>query len=248
MAITETLLSRTRLITRVLQSRSSGHLRFADLAGALGEALDSKVAIVSRKGKVLAASAYARLSTGAMLDNELTHQLNKIDEATSVPGFLVSGQQDGEPFTFVLENVVIVPVYGGGERLGTVLVNRELDDHGLVLAEYASTVVGMEMLYAREEEEQESGRKLAAARMAVQALSYSEAEVVTHVFRDLGGPEGVLVASKIADRVGVTRSVIVNALRKLESAGVITSRSLGMKGTYIKVLNEAFLAELAKLS
>ncbi|MBJ3788582.1 GTP-sensing pleiotropic transcriptional regulator CodY, partial [Bacillus sp. OA1] len=44
-----------------------------------------------------------------------------------------------------------------------------------------------------------------------------------------------------------TRSVIVNALRKLESAGVIESRSLGMKGTYIKVLNDKFLHELAKL-
>ena len=56
-----------------------------------------------------------------------------------------------------------------------------------------------------------------------------------------------MVASKVADRVGITRSVIVNALRKLESAGVIESRSLGMKGTHIKVLNENFLFELEKL-
>ncbi|MDX5324286.1 MAG: GTP-sensing pleiotropic transcriptional regulator CodY, partial [Exiguobacterium sp.] len=46
---------------------------------------------------------------------------------------------------------------------------------------------------------------------------------------------------------GITRSVIVNALRKLESAGVIESRSLGMKGTYIKILNDNFLFELQKL-
>lgn len=65
--------------------------------------------------------------------------------------------------------------------------------------------------------------------------------------RSLDGNEGLLVASKIADRVGITRSVIVNALRKLESAGVIESRSLGMKGTYIKVLNNKFLMELEKL-
>ena len=32
----------------------------------------------------------------------------------------------------------------------------------------------------------------------------------------------------------------------LESAGVIESRSLGMKGTYIKVLNSKFLDELEK--
>lgn len=66
-------------------------------------------------------------------------------------------------------------------------------------------------------------------------------------FEELNGNEGLLVASKIADRVGITRSVIVNALRKLESAGVIESRSLGMKGTYIKVLNDKFLVELEKL-
>lgn len=42
--------------------------------------------------------------------------------------------------------------------------------------------------------------------------------------------------------------VIVNALRKLESAGVIESRSLGMKGTFIKVKKEKFLDELEKVS
>ena len=70
---------------------------------------------------------------------------------------------------------------------------------------------------------------------------------ITHIFDELGGMEGILVASKIADRVGITRSVIVNALRKFESAGVIESRSSGMKGTYIKVLNDAVFDEIQKL-
>ena len=55
------------------------------------------------------------------------------------------------------------------------------------------------------------------------------------------------MARKIADRVGITRSVIVNALRKFESAGVIESRSSGMKGTYIKVINEVVFEEIKKL-
>lgn len=66
-------------------------------------------------------------------------------------------------------------------------------------------------------------------------------------FDELDGMEGILVASKIADRVGITRSVIVNALRKFESAGVIESRSSGMKGTYIKVLNDVVFDEIAEL-
>ena len=75
-------------------------------------------------------------------------------------------------------------------------------------------------------------------------LSYSETEAMVHVFDELNGLEGVLVASKIADKVGITRSVIVNALRKFESAGVIESRSSGMKGTYIKVLNDYIYQEI----
>ena len=80
--------------------------------------------------------------------------------------------------------------------------------------------------------------------MAIRALSYSELESMKHIIAALKGLEGVAVASKIADRVGVTRSVIVNALRKLESAGLIESRSLGMKGTYIKILNPLLLEYL----
>ena len=63
----------------------------------------------------------------------------------------------------------------------------------------------------------------------------------------LEGDEGILVASRIADRVGITRSVIVNALRKFESAGVIESRSSGMKGTYIKVVNDVIFEELERM-
>lgn len=88
--------------------------------------------------------------------------------------------------------------------------------------------------------------KKAVVQMALGTLSYSELEAMEHIFEELdGGDEGLLVASKVADRVGITRSVIVNALRKLESAGgVIESRSLGMKGTHIKILNDKLLDEL----
>ena len=55
------------------------------------------------------------------------------------------------------------------------------------------------------------------------------------------------MVSKIADGAGITRSVIVNALKKFESAGVIESKSSGMKGTYIKVVNDVALQEIKNL-
>ena len=94
---------------------------------------------------------------------------------------------------------------------------------------------------------QEEVRKQQVVRSAINTLSFSELEAIYHIFDELDGNEGLLVASKIADRVGITRSVIVNALRKFESAGVIESRSSGMKGTYIKVLNDMVFDELEEM-
>jgi GTP-sensing transcriptional pleiotropic repressor CodY len=124
----------------------------------------------------------------------------------------------------------------------------DFGDEDVVLAEYGATVVGLEIERRKALEAEEDERKLAVVRMAIGTLSYSEAEAVKQIFNELQGTEGLLVASKIADRSGITRSVIVNALRKLESAGVIESRSLGMKGTHIKIVNSKFKDELANLN
>ena len=114
----------------------------------------------------------------------------------------------------------------------------------LLLAEYPGTLVGIEILNERNRTIEERSRDRIAVQMAMRALSYSEVASMKHILAEIDGLEGVAIASKVADRVGVTRSVIVNALRKLESAGLIESRSLGMKGTYIKVLSPLFVEEL----
>lgn len=157
---------------------------------------------------------------------------------------------EGDKCLFEDKLTTIVPVIGGGDRLGTLVLARygsAFDDEDLILAEYGASVVGMEILRSRSERIEKEARKKAAVQIAIDTLSYSELEAIEHIFEELDGEEGLLVASKVADRVGITRSVIVNALRKFESAGVIESRSLGMKGTYIKVLNDNLLGELEKL-
>ena len=125
--------------------------------------------------------------------------------------------------------------------------NRQYDIEDIILSEYGTTVVGLEMMRSVNEENEEENRKRQIVKSAIHTLSYSELEAIIHIFDELHGMEGVLVASKIADKIGITRSVIVNAIRKFESAGVIESRSSGMKGTYIKVLNEDVFEELEKI-
>jgi transcriptional pleiotropic repressor len=93
----------------------------------------------------------------------------------------------------------------------------------------------------------EHKRKQDAAKGVINALSFSELEAAVHICQALPTSEGLLVAGHVADRLGFTRSVVVNALRKLESAGVVETRSLGMKGTYIKFKDALFKDELDKL-
>ena len=83
------------------------------------------------------------------------------------------------------------------------------------------------MMRSVNEEKCRRDKKSTDCKICDQYIVFSELEAITHIFDEMDGKEGILVASKIADRVGITRSVIVNALRKFESAGVIESRSSG---------------------
>ncbi|GIN91383.1 GTP-sensing transcriptional pleiotropic repressor CodY [Siminovitchia terrae] len=254
------LLTRTRTINAMLQKAAGKPVNFKEMAEILSDVIEANVYVLSRKGKVLGYSVRQQIENDRMKNmleerqfpEDYTKSLFNVSETSS------NIDVNSEYSAFPVENkdlfatglTTIVPIIGGGERLGTLLLARleqEFDNDDLILAEYGATVVGMEILREKAEEIEEEARSKAVVQMAISSLSYSELEAIEHIFEELNGTEGLLVASKIADRVGITRSVIVNALRKLESAGVIESRSLGMKGTYIKVLNSKFLVELEKL-
>lgn len=254
------LLGKTRRINSMLQAAAGKPVNFKDMAETLSEVIECNAFVVSRKGKVLGYAINQKIENERMIGMleqrqfplEYTQNLSNINETSSNldvnSEHTIFPEEERELFKNGL--TTIVPIIGGGERLGTLLlgrVNDEFQDDDLILGEYGATVVGMEILREKGDRIEEEARSKAVVQMAISSLSYSELEAIEHIFEELDGNEGLLVASKIADRVGITRSVIVNALRKLESAGVIESRSLGMKGTYIKVLNTKFLAELEQL-
>ena len=251
------LLGKTRKINAMLQKAAGKPVNFKEMAETLCEVIESNVFVVSRRGKLLGIAVKQQIENARMKDmlearqfpEEYTQSLFNIQETSS--NLNIESQYTAFPVEnkdlFDAGLTTIVPIIGGGERLGTLVLSRldrQFEDDDLILAEYGATVVGMEILREKAEEIEEEARSKAVVQMAISSLSYSELEAIEHIFEELNGNEGLLVASKIADRVGITRSVIVNALRKLESAGVIESRSLGMKGTYIKVLNNKFLVDL----
>lgn len=247
------LLDKTRKIGKLLHNNNSSKVVFNDICEVMTEILSSNVLVISKKGKVLGISQSPGITeitelikdeVGGYIDRFLNERLLGILSTKENVNLETLGFAGGEVQDY---SATITPIDIAGERLGTLFVYRQeksYDIDDIILCEYGTTVVGLEMMRSVNEENEEENRKIQIVKSAINTLSYSELDAIRHIFQELNGKEGVLVASKIADRVGITRSVIVNALRKFESAGVIESRSSGMKGTYIKVLNDAIFDEL----
>ncbi len=253
------LLEKTRAINKLLQKSAGQTVDFNEVADVLSENVGASIYILDRRGKIIGYTYLQGLTCDIIksfvegqggFPEDYNESLMKINITSAnlcqvANACLFRAQR----CRFNNKVTTIVPIVGAGSRLGTLVLakfDKHFNDEDLVLAEYGATVVGMEILRSKAEKMEDEARKRAAVQVALGTLSYSELDAVQHIFEQLDGEEGLLVASKIADRVGITRSVIVNALRKFESAGVIESKSLGMKGTYIRVLNDCLMEELEK--
>jgi transcriptional pleiotropic repressor len=251
------LLDKTRQINKLLHNNHSHKVVFNDICEVLSGILESNILVISRKGKVLGVANHPGIEeiheliddqVGGFIDHKLNERLLSVLSTKENVNLETLGfdQADVERY-----QAIITPIDISSERLGTLFIYKagaQYDIDDIILSEYGTTVVGLEMMRSVNEENAEETRKIQIVKSAISTLSFSELEAIQHIFEELNGTEGILVASKIADRVGITRSVIVNALRKFESAGVIESRSSGMKGTYIKVLNDAVFDELKAMN
>ncbi|MCH4237783.1 MAG: GTP-sensing pleiotropic transcriptional regulator CodY [Clostridium tyrobutyricum] len=254
------LLNKTRMLNKILQKSGTEPVVFDDICNLLSNVLNCSVYIISRKGKILGYN-FSESSENNYINMEFINNMRFPEEYNNKLLNIretISNASNIQIFNFGNEGeeyikgkfLTVVPIVGNRERLGSLFISKfkeEFTDDDLVLGEYSATIIGLEMLRAKNDEIEEEARKKAVVQLAIGTLSYSELEAVEHIFNELDGNEGLLVASKIADKVGITRSVIVNALRKFESAGVIESRSLGMKGTHIKILNDKLMDELKKI-
>src|SRR5690554_2212314 len=154
------LLSRTRKINELLQKSGAQAVNFKEMANTLCEVINANVFIVSRRGKLLGFAVNQEIKNPRMkqmledrqFPEDYTNGLFKITETSS------NLDINSEYTAFPVENrdlfaeglTTVVPVTGGGQRLGTLILARlseRFGDEELILAEYGATVVGMEILH-----------------------------------------------------------------------------------------------------
>lgn len=250
------LLDKTRKINKLLHNNHSQRVDFNDICDVLSSILESNVLVISQKGKVLGAGCWNNIEridelitadVGGFVDKMFNERLLGVLSTKENVNLLTLGFTSGNERKY---KALIAPVDIAGERLGTLFMYKCINDYDIddiILCEYGATVVGLEMMSSVCNENAEDERKKKIVKSAISTLSASELQAIKAVFDAMDGTEGILVASRIADNTGITRSVIVNALKKFDSAGVISTKSSGMKGTKIKVLNEAVFDAIKRL-
>lgn len=255
----EQVLAQIRKINQIFQKSDANSFSYGKICEILGDIMKSNFYIVLADGVVLGDYYTHREDSSAVYDpatgtskfrKEENQVLLEIEETwANFPPEAVKRifeSAKGKPNKFHM----FIPVYGGGKRLGTLVIARyeaqyEISD--IILGEHVSTVVGVEIERRKNSEQKELEQESVAARIALEALSFTELIAVKEILKEINGREGVVVGSKIADQAHITRSIVVNSLKKLESSGVIESRSLGAKGTKIRINNEHLISELIKV-
>ena len=149
----------------------------------------------------------------------------------------------------------VFPLFYASERIGTLICTHdgECDELYLSLCKMLALLCSIAVYNEKKAVREKEARRKSAAVQAVASLSYTERAAARAMLASLaeqadekGVAAGLLNASTVAREYGITRSVIASALKKLEGAGVITVRSLGMKGSYIALINPCVTEMLAK--
>lgn len=228
------------------------------LSVALGDLLDANIYIINSEGLLHGYYEQYRVNTGRirnMLEKKIL-PYNYMKRLDALGNTTKNIKIDDNLTIFPVEKrshypdalTTLVPIEMSGERLGMLIIGRleeSMNELDTLVAEHAASMIGVEMAFDYARHKVETKKQIKNAELALSALSKSEKNAIRGIFNVMGEEKEMrLIASDIADDLGITRSIIVNSLRKLVTASVINQRSMGMKGTFIKILNPYFVERL----
>ena len=161
------LLDKTRKINNLLHNNNSHKVVFNDICEVLSEILESDVLVISRKGKVLGIKnrddiveirELIKDVVGRHIDSLLNERLLNILSTKENVNLRTLGFEFEEVDSY---KALITPIDIAGERLGTLFIYKikeqyTIDD--IILSEYGTTVVGLEMMRSVNEENAEENK------------------------------------------------------------------------------------------
>lgn len=255
--MTLNLLDKIRSINYLLGNFHLNEDFLKSICEELGRLIVSNVYLYDNNGNIVCYSVhneyYCEYNKGFLTSNSMPKEYMNLTKTLTGPMLNIydSNPQCTSP---EISNCIyddrytsIVPIFHSYEKIGAILLiryNKPFTDEDQIICEHAFAIISLELARREIEEIKANSLEIASANIAFKSLSYSEIMVCREVFSQIKNKEGIIIANDIATDLFITRSIINNALKKLESAGIIVVKSLGVKGTYIKILNKNILINL----
>ena len=254
----EQMLEKMRKLNWLLQKGGEGNIPFDQLTEILSELMSSNAYVITDKGKIIGVfyadkedqpvKKYNKQGESYILQETNDRFMELTETCMNITGKEAEAMFPYDTKAFG-KYMMVIPAYGGGRRLGTVLFARyeKYETEDVILGEYGAVVVGIDIDRRRNRETELMVRKRAMVQLAISTLTSNEIIAMQDVFSRMVSDEGLVVESKVVDHTGISRTVVNSGLKKLEVAGVIESKALGMKGTHIRVVNDELRTELSRI-
>ena len=162
------LLDKTRKINKLLHNNNSSKVVFNDICDVLKEILESNILVISKKGKVLGTSVCKGIDEiGELIVDEVGGFIDPLLNERLLGILSTKENVNLETLGFVSNDIdsiraIITPIDIAGERLGTLFLykkDRAYDIDDIVLSEYSTTVVGLEIMRSVQEESDKEQHK-----------------------------------------------------------------------------------------
>lgn len=247
-----TLVEKLRQLNEVFNESSSRLLHLNDLCKRLATIMSANVYLFKMTGSIFAhgtVTAYhCEHNINSLKTLVLPEKYLTLFTSTNRAKFNIFEQhptctyEGVETCIYADRYYAMVPVFYNHKKWAGMLFVRygtpfDVDDEAL--SEYISAIISMEILFGEQERLYNMAVKRARSQLAVKNLTYSELKATEQAISDLvkQGMEGTIMLNKISDESFVPHSTVSSALKKLESAGVIETRSKGVKGKHVKITN-----------
>lgn len=139
------------------------------------------------------------------------------------------------------------PIFSAFKKVAGILFikyEEPFSDSDNVLCEYTCAIISVEMLRQEQERMHQHSIEVAKAKLTVNSLTFSEKKAASAILEEIKGDTGEVFLNSIASKTYTTPSTVSSVLKKLELASMIITKSRGVKGKCIKILNQNIRYEL----
>ena len=123
-------------------------------------------------------------------------------------------------------------------------VNQVFEDADYIGCVYVRTLFALlDAVLQKEKSEALSNESM---NETLRAMTHYEILSLREILRVINGNEGTFIGVDIARALSCSRSIIVQAVKKMAISGVLDATSMGMRGTHIKILKPSIRENIEK--